>query len=204
MNAAADPDAAWRILMTEPAQYIQPSLLAPCFGDGFPVALCERMLATPRLTGRLSGMILAHYALPPATDAEHVDEADRAVAITPVKSLPEIARRAGAIYWSAAIANTVLARDVSALQSYVGETLCAVAIRHRDLAGPEQPLAPFETLPERIAADGWRCFAAWCEAVDPAIGARVRLKLPLPEGLDLSGVPFTDNGPAIIRRAAAQ
>jgi hypothetical protein len=205
MSAPAEPNAAWHILMAEPAQYIQPSLLAPCFGDGFPVGLCERMLATPRLAGRLSGVILSHYDLLPAKGEEHFDLADRIVAIAPPQTLPEIARRAGAIYWSATIANTVLAREVNALQSHVGEALCSFAIRHRGLAGPEQTLAPFDTLSERITADGWRCFAAWCAAVDPAIGIRTRLKLPPQNGLDASlAASFAESGPAIIRRAAAQ
>lgn len=204
MNAATEPDAAWRTLMTEPARYVHVGRLAACFGGAFSAGLCGRMLAVPRLAPRLSNIIASHYQLPPAADEEQFDAADRAVAVAPAQSLPEIARRAGAMYWSAAIANTVLARDVNALQSTVGEALCSFAVKHRDLAGPEQPLAPFDTLAERMTADGWHCFIAWCYAVDAAMGARTRLKLPLFDGSDAPpAATFANTGPAIIRRAAA-
>jgi hypothetical protein len=204
MSAATEPGAAWRILMAEPAQYIEAGRLARCFGDGFPVGLCERMRATPRLARRLSDIITSHYGLLPAKREDEFEAADRAVAVASAQTLSEIARRAGAIFWSATIANTVLARDVSALQSYLGEALFSFAVKHRDLAGPEQALAPLDTMPMRITADGWRCLSAWCAAVDPAIGLRVRLKLPRLAELEASpAAPFTASGPAIIRRAAA-
>jgi hypothetical protein len=203
MSAAAEPDAEWRAFMTEPAAYINPERLAGCFGGALPASLCGRMLAVPRLTDRLSQMIASHYRLPPPTE-DGVEAADRAIALAPVARLPEIASRAGAIWWAAAIANTVMARDVSALHAAVGEALCSFAVKHRELTGPEQPLTPLETLSERMTADGWRCFAAWCDTVDPATGARSRLKLPVLDAL--SGTlpePLAKAGPAIIRRAAA-
>ena len=204
MNAASEPEAAWRTLMTAPAQYIDAGRLAQCFGGALPASLCERLRAAPRLTERLSSAIASHYQLPPAASEDRFDAADRLVALAAPQSLPAIAKRAGAIFWSAAIANTVLAPEVSALQSSLGEVLCSYAINQRDLTGPEQPLAPFETLVERMTIDGWCCFVAWCNAVDPAIGARTRLKLPVLDGLDAaSAEPFATIGPAIIRRAAA-
>jgi YOP proteins translocation protein K (YscK) len=202
MNAT-ESDAAWRAFMNEPVHYVDAERLAPCFGGALPAGLCGRMLAAPRLTDRLSGLIASHYQLPPPAAEEECDAADRAVAVAPEQSLSEILARAGVIFWSASIANTVLAPDVSALQSAIGEPLCSFAVKHRDLAGPERPLAPFDTLPERMTADGWRCFAAWCDATHPAIGARARLKLPAIEGLDAPPPePFVNSGPAIIRRAA--
>jgi hypothetical protein len=202
---ATEPDVAWRAFMTEPVQYIHAERLARCFSGAFPAGLCERMRASPRLSDRLSGVIASHYALPPAAAEEKFDATDRDIAVASAQSLTEIVKRAGAIFWSAVIANTVLARDVSPLQSCVGEALCGLAIQHRDLAGPEQPLTPFDTLPERMTADGWRCFAAWCDAVDPAMGVRMRLKLPVLDGLDVPPAePFTKIGPAIIRRAVAR
>jgi hypothetical protein len=204
MNAANEPEAAWRVLMTEPARYIDAGRLAQCFGGALPASLCERMLSAPRLKERLSSLIAAHHQLPPAAAEDGFDAADRLVAVAAPQGLPVIARRAGAIFWSAAIANTVLAPEVSALQSALGDVLCSVAINHRELSGPEQSLPPFETLGERVTLDGWRCFAAWCDAVDPVIGARTRLKLPVLDGLDaLPAAPFAKIGPAIIRRAAS-
>lgn len=203
--ASTEPEASWPAFMTEPARYIDAERLARCFGGALPSGLCVRMLAVPRLSDRLSGVIASHYRLPPAAAEDQFDPADRAIGLAPAQNLPEIARRAGAIYWSAAIANTVLAREVSALQSAISETLCGFAVAHRELAGPEQPLAPFETLAERMSADGWLCLAAWCNAVDPAMGARTFLKLPAREGLDAPlAEPFVKLGPAIIRRAAAR
>ena len=205
MNTATEPGAAWRSFMAEPAHYIQAERLTRCFGGAFPASLCERILAAPRLTERLSGLIASHYELPSAAAEDKFDATDRTIALAPTENLTEIVRRAGAIFWSATIVNTVLARDVNALQSSVGEGICSFAVKHRDLAGPEQPLAPFETLAERITADGWLCFEAWCEAVDPAMGARAKLKLPVRAGLDAPPAePFTIIGPAIIRRAAAR
>jgi hypothetical protein len=204
MTVATEPDAEWRAFMTEPAVYIDPERLARCFGGALPASLCGRMLAAPRLTDRLSQMIASHYRLPPPSTEDGVEAADRAIALTPVATLPEIASRAGAIWWAAAIANTVMARDVSALHDAIGEPLCSYAVKHRELAGPELPLSPFETLSERMTADGWRCFAAWCDSVDPAMGARTALKLPVLDALAGSlPEPLAKAGPAIIRRAAA-
>jgi hypothetical protein len=204
MNMAAEPDAGWRSFMTEPVAYIAPERLARCFGGALPAAFCERMLATPRLADRLSQTIVSHYRLPPTSAEDSVEAADKAIALTPTEAFPEIASRSGAIMWSAAIANTVMARDVSALHSAIGEALCSFAVTHRELAGPELPLAPFATLAERIAADGWRCLAAWCDAVDSGVGARARLKFPVLPILEAPlPAAFASAGPAIVRRAAA-
>jgi hypothetical protein len=156
------------------------------------------------LQGRLSALVQTHYKLDGWIDPQTLDEVDREIALATPRDLAAIALQAGAIYWSSAIAGTVLAKAVTALQQQLGDELVSYAITHRDLSGPAQSLEPLESVGERIEADGWRCLAAWCDTVPPGIALRVRLKLPQGSIADQPAPPqFKDNGAAILRRAAS-
>jgi YOP proteins translocation protein K (YscK) len=203
MSAVADARRAWDEFMTMPVSYITLDRFAACFAGAVATDICVRLKDSVRLRERLSWLIETSYALPDAVGLDSVDPQDRAVALASGSRLDMIVLRAGAITWSAMIAATVLARDVAALQAQIGEDVTTFAIRHRDLSGPEQPLEPFETLAARVIADGWRCYAAWCDSVDPAIGARARLKCPdLPDIQASNDFFFQQSGPLAIRRAA--
>jgi hypothetical protein len=204
MMASPEPVMDWQNFMMEPALYIEPDRFAACFEDAFTPSLCRKLLESQRLRARLSTAVQRHYQLGPWIDPEQVDEVDRVIALAPADILPDLALRAGAIYWSSAIASTVLAKAVGVLQQQLGDELCGYAINQRDLAGPAQSLEPLETVGDRIEDDGWRCLSAWCASVQPGIGQRVRLKLPKDSIIDLPAPPaFAARGPEIIRRAAA-
>lgn len=194
----------WQNFMMEPALYIEPDRFAACFEGAFTPSLCRKLLESQRLRSRLSITVQQHYQLGPWIDPEQVDEVDRVIALAPADILPDLALRAGAVYWSSAIASTVLAKAVTVLQQQLGDELLGWAINQRDLAGPAQTLTPLETVGDRIEDDGWRCLAAWCASVQPGIGLRVRLKLPKDSIIDLPAPPeFAERGADIIRRAAA-
>jgi hypothetical protein len=206
MSAASSADQVWHDFMEQPGSYIHPERLARCFRGLVAAELCAKLASSERLRSRLAEMIRLYYMLPPAVQAdEGADEQDLIIAMAPPEILQSIVPSAGAIYWSAAIANTVLAAEVAALQEQIGENLCAVAVKNRDLAGPASSLSSLDTLTDRIMASGWLCLAAWCESLHPAIAARVRLKLP-PHAL--FDAPMAEDyraiGPDIIRRVAME
>jgi hypothetical protein len=89
---------------------------------------------------------------------------------------------------------------VAALETELGEELYSFAIKNRDLAGPEREL-PQENIRSKVEEVGWTCLAAWCAALDPALDARVRLKLPPHQALETE-VPaaIREKGVEIVRR----
>lgn len=204
MAASPEPVMDWQNFMMEPALYIEADRFAACFEGAFSPALCRKLQESQRLRSRLSAAVRQHYGLGPWIDPDSVDEVDRVIALAPADDLPDLAARAGAIYWSSVIASTVLAKAVNALHQQLGDELCGYAINQRDLAGPAQSLEPLDTVGDRIEDDGWRCLSAWCASVAPGIGQRVRLKLPKDSIADLPAPPeFAARGAEIIRRAAA-
>jgi hypothetical protein len=193
----------WRAFMMEPAVYVDSAYLHACFGDSLSAEFCDRLRTSPRLQDRLSTLIREHYGLE-WTAAETCGEIDQAVALSSAERLAELALHSGAIYWSAAIANTVIAQDVEALGKELGDELCAFAMSHRDLAGPVRILESHDTLRSRIVEDGWRCLGAWRHLQPEGIAVRVRLKLsPTPAFDDHPLHPFDALGPSIVRRAAS-
>lgn len=205
MNEPRGGDQAWRSFIQHPIRTIDPDRLSLCFGGNIDPELALQIKASPRLRERLGRIVRDHYRLlpPPGTPPEN--EHDMDIALAPSDILTQIVPRAGAIYWSAAIANTVYAADVAALQAEIGEDLCNYALKHRDLAGPETGFASPGTAAERVAESGWQCLAAWCEALDPAVGARLRLKLPPTDAFDAPApAALAQIGPKIVRRAATE
>lgn len=206
MSAPQDgaDSAQWQDFLARPVSYIDAGRLVAMFGGAVNSALCTRLAAEPRLQPRLNRLVEEHFALPAWTN-ETCGAQDRAIALMPPGELLALARRAGTIYWSASIASVVLAPDIRTLHGTIGEDLCAAALAQRDLSGPVQPIKPFETLAERIEADGRLCLAGWIAAQAPAVSARVRLKWSDPF-VDAGGetlAPYLEPGPAIIRRAAS-
>ena len=200
----------WQSFMREPAAYAEPRRLSTCFGGSVGGQTCERLLATERLRGRLSSLLLRHYGL---LDRPHVAEQDlakidRDIALSSSDRLMEIALHAGAIYWSGSFAGAILGQTAAALHDRLGVELCEFGVANRELAGPVRPIEPLETIRERVAADGWRCLGAWCLTVPDAVGPRVRLKhasIAAIEALDEDLLlPFAEFGPAAVRRAAAE
>jgi hypothetical protein len=194
----------WPTLMNKPAFYIDPARLAVCFDERISLSLCERLRATSRLQDRLSQIITDFYALAAPLAPEALGQVDRQVALLPTGRIGDLVRRAGAVYWAAAIANMVRAEEVKWLRGKLGETLCTFALANRNLAGPPRKLEPGDGADVRIEEDGMRCLAAWCQSQPQAVGGRVRLKRSAHPALDDQVQrPFDEIGPAIIRCAAS-
>ena len=136
-------------------------------------------MASPRLRARVNDLIQATYRLAPVGPAEACSETDRAIALAPASRLAEIARRSGAIFWSAAIAKAILASQLAALHEQLGEELHRFALAHRDLAGPPRAIEPIAEAGARIVRDGWLCVGGWCHAQSDAVGAPELLVKPL-------------------------
>jgi hypothetical protein len=202
--AGGEAELDWQSFMMEPIRYIEPSRFHACFEGAIGPKLCERLRGSPRLQSRLSTLVRRHYQLMDWIDPDQLDDADRALVLASIPALQTVARRAGAIYWSGVIASTVLAKAVTVLHKELGAELCSFAIAQRDLSGPAQSLEPLDGLGLRIEADGWRCLAGWCATLPAGVGVRVRLKLPQGGVADEAPLaPFAEQGPAIVRRAAA-
>jgi hypothetical protein len=194
----------WATLMNRPAIYIDPARLAACFHERISPSLCERLRATSRLQDRLSKIITDFYALAVPVAPEALGQVDQQVALLPVGRIGDLVRRAGVVYWAAAIANMVRAEEVKWLRGKLGEALCTFALANRHLAGPPRKLEPADAADVGIAEDGMRCLGAWCQSQPLAVGGRVRLKRCAHPALDDPVQrPFDDIGPAIIRCAAS-
>jgi YOP proteins translocation protein K (YscK) len=195
---------SWEEFASNPAATIAAGRLVPCFDGALSLDPCGRLAASPRLRARLNDLIQATYRLAPVGPAEACSETDRAIALAPASRLAEIARRSGAVFWSAAIAKAVVVSQLTALHEQLGEELHRFALAHRDLAGPPRSIEPIMEAGARIARDGWLCVGAWCHAQSEAVGARVLLKLSPDHGIDWTPEsPFAELGPDIVRRAAS-
>ena len=202
MTDTVDTADAWQSFLHKPALHAIASRLVPCFGGTLGDEACAHMLSAERLETRLSSLIGDHYGF--SRQEPKVDENDRPIALCDADRLADIALKAGAIYWAASFASVIRRETTAALHAQLGEALCEFAVVNRDLTGPEQELDPIDDLAERVAADGWRCLGAWCDAMPAGVGTRVRLKLPpSPELDDVAPTPFAQLGPPIVRRAAS-
>jgi YOP protein translocation protein YscK len=194
----------WQEFASNPAATIAAGRLVPCFDGALSLDACGRLTASPRFRARVNDLIQSTYRLAPVGPAETCSETDRAIALAPASRLAEIARRSGAIFWSAAIAKAIVASQLTALHEQLGEELYRFALAHRDLAGPSRSIEPIAEAGGRIVRDGWLCVGAWCHAQSEAVGARVLLKLAPDDGIDWTPEsPFADLGPGIVRRAAS-
>jgi hypothetical protein len=194
----------WATLMNRPASYIDLARLAACFDGRISVSVCERLRGASRLQDRLSNIISDFYALAAPVAAAALGQVDQQVALLPVARTSDLVRRAGAVYWAAAIANMVRAEEVRWLRDKLWETRCTLALANRNLAGPPRKLEPVDGADVRIAEDGMRCLGAWCQSQPDAVSGRVRLKSAAHPALDDGAqTPFDEIGPAIIRCVAA-
>jgi hypothetical protein len=206
MSEAIDGPAPspWQEFASNPASYAAASRIAACFDDKLSSAVCAALTKSPRVRARVNNLIQTTYRLPPWRPDETCSAADQAIALAPAERFAEIVRRSGAIFWSAAIANVIVARQVATLHEHLGEEVHRFALAHRQLAGPPRSIEPIAEAGASIARDGWLCLGAWCHAQSPAVGARVRLKLPPNDSIDqIPQSPFAELGPEIVRRAAS-
>lgn len=198
-----DDEGRWRTFLRLPCIHAHPARLAACFGGAIAPDLCAALQAEPRFAVRLTGVLEDVGLLPPADDALHCVEVDRAIVVQAPQELMAAALRAGALYWADAIANVVLAPDVEQLRSSLDGALIAFGLANR-AAGPQG--LRFDDLShaaEVVARDGWYSFLAWVAQL-PA-GVRARLVLKFEDGAIAPGpVPalFAEIGPGLYRQAA--
>lgn len=206
MSAGPSSDPAGGAPLSDLAGLIHPERLSLCFQGYVSPDLAGKIKASKRLRDRVARVIETHHKLAAQSSGlEGLDPEDAAIAAASSDALTQILpRAAGAIYWSGAIAGAVLAADVAALDAELGQELCSYAVKHRDLSGPQRDLPPIGEIKTRIIDTGWHCLSAWCEALDPATAARIRLKLPPNPIFDGAlAHEYIEIGPKIIRRAAA-
>ena len=142
MTGARDADPVWRAFLAEPASYIHPSRLIGALNNELSAELCDSLRECERLQGRLSAVIASRAALPDTAHTDVVDPQDRDIATASADELAAIISRAGAVYWASAMAGAVRGQHVAALEGSLGAELCRFAVKHRELAGPAQPLEP--------------------------------------------------------------
>ncbi|MBS3647167.1 SctK family type III secretion system sorting platform protein [Pseudaminobacter sp. 19-2017] len=193
--AALDPE--WDAFVEHPAAYADASQLAACFGGAITVHCCQLMLESPRLAQRLSALLSSHFELAPLGD--DLANEDRRIALASMREIETLAMRAGAICWSGSLSSAIGKELVSAIHHQIGEELYVFALANRDLAALPRPLEPLETIAARIHDDGWRCIAAWCDAVPGPVSARMKLKFPVGTDLDVGSMT---GGAGIVRRAS--
>ena len=194
----------WATLMTKPVIYIDPVRLAACFNGRIAAPLCERLRRAPRLQGRLTDVITRVYALEAPVNQDVLSPVDQKVALLPAEQVGDLIRRAGAVYWANAIANTLRAGEVRQLREKLGEPVYTFALTNRNLSGSPVSFrgADTEDIGALIVDDGMRCLGAWCRSQPRPIATRVRMKMPPSALLDgLAQLPFDEVGPAIIRCA---
>ncbi len=191
----------WQAFVSNPAAYVDPARLAPCFDGSIDEAACLHMLGAQRLHGRLSRILMERYGLSLET-APPADDIDRAIALASSDALEDIALRSGAIYWAGSLASVIAGRQAAALQAALGTDAYASALANRDLSGPQRPTEPLEDVHGLVYADGLRCLGAWSRSLSGDTGMRVRLKL-MPHALidEDADEAFVRAGPAIVRRA---
>jgi hypothetical protein len=203
-EAEAGMSAAWQAFINEPASYVDDSRLPAALGGEIGADLAQRLRGCERVGTRLSALIVQRHGLSENVSADGMAAEDLKIAVAPSDALRQIVLRAGAVLWSSAIANAVRGREAAAIDAAIGDGVRSFAIAHRAPGGVDKVLEPFDTLRERIMADGWRCYAGWCDAMPVAIGERARLKMPAEA--DAATAPaslYTEVGPAVIRLAAA-
>lgn len=165
-----------------PAAYIDPARLA-ADEPSLPVETWRRLLATPRLSSRLSQRILVRYGLV-GRELWDFEPRGRRLALLDVTTLRQIAVRAGALLHAKAIRHVVLRDRVLAVRALLGEDGHNFALKR----------APFLSLPARlpdpqdpaavIERDGLSCLAAWLAREPEALAQRVRLRFPPGTALD--------------------
>jgi hypothetical protein len=146
--------------------------LAALFEGGLQGELIEMLAASPRFAPRLHAATerrLGELSAPePAAVA--------ALALTPA-GLSDIVRRAGAVWYAAAIARIV---DTSArrhLMAALGSDVYAIALEGRGLAPPAEAVVPPDRDDWAAAAmrDGACCWSAWRMLQLPAVASRLAL-----------------------------
>ena len=165
-----------------PVAYVDPARIA-ADEPSLPAEAWRRLLATPRLSARLSQRILARYGLL-GRELWDFEPRRRRLALLDAAALRRIAVRAGALLHAAAISRIVLRERVLAVRALIGDDGHAFALRR----------APFLSLPARlpeardpavvIERDGLSCLAAWLEREPEALAQRVRLRFPPGTALD--------------------
>jgi hypothetical protein len=146
--------------------------LAALFEGGLQGELIEMLAASPRFAPRLHAATerrLGELSAPePAAVA--------ALALTPA-GLSDIVRRAGAVWYAAAIARIVDTSERRHLMASLGPDVYAIAVEGRGLA----PLAEAVVAPDAddwaaaAMRDGACCWSAWRTLQLPAVASRLAL-----------------------------
>jgi hypothetical protein len=146
--------------------------VAALLGDGLQGELVEMLAASPRFAARLHAATERHLGELPAPEPAAV----AALALAPA-GLSDMALRAGAVWYSAAIARIV---DTSARRSLVaslGPDVYAIALEGRGLAPPAEAVVPpdGDDWAEAAIREGACCWSAWRRLQLPSVASRLAL-----------------------------
>lgn len=169
---------AWRRFAASPATYVTPKRLAAAFDNAITADAGRRLLAIPRLEGRLSDLLCSRNGLSATLGQDAVPDADRPVLLLPPILLHNLLRLAGAVYFAGALSRIVLASEVRAIDKALGPGVLGRALTRRDLAGPAERLPATLDLTEQVDRAGWSCLLAWAAPLPAEIAARLRLQMP--------------------------
>lgn len=186
--------------------YADPARLAAWLAEqGVPAAAGGHLLASARLQPRLAELLIERLALAPCpAEAFAADEAR--IALLEGADLARLIACCGAIWHGRRLRHVILGADLAALDGKVDAGLRRIALGCLDLAAePEGEL----TIPELLAAieqAGSACLDAFAQTLPPALGARLRLKLP-PSAANADeavAAALRERGAAVAARAAAR
>lgn len=162
----------------QPAGYADPERLAALWPDRLDAGQWRRLLAAPRLAGRLSRHLLERLGLEGESCWDFAPRRRR-LALLPAGELTRIARFAGCFLHARAIARVIARGAVQELRQRLGDDAYLFAVKRATfLAPPETAQGPVE--PAAIEHGGFACLGHWLAGEPAAVAARLRLKLPPP------------------------
>jgi hypothetical protein len=194
----------WEMFRSEPAAFAHVRRVVDAFGGLIADEIASKLRQEERFRARLSALLVEPHALSDDFGEGAPTDPVRQLASASGAHAEALVRRCGAVYWARALLGQIEATAVVAIKQALGDEAYAIAIAHRDLAGPDINLPPVSQLDAAVTAAGTRCLAAWCALQPPGVAQRVRLMLPVTAELaEPPAGPFEEAGPRIVDRLLA-
>lgn len=139
-----------------------------------PSALASQLLTCERLTPKLAAMMRDHYRLAPLTDAHAED--GYSLATLSQDDTNRLVKACGIVWNGYAFVQAIAKSNLAEIVSFINEKTYRVAMDYVQLS----PVIPPSDLSipsrEQLWADGFLCYVAWSQSLNPNLGERVLLK----------------------------